>query len=823
MQTGSFNFLQGNPWFSVQNNTEFFSYREMDQVVKSAMRAIHFAVVTILLCCQCTWIHDRAVRSRDLTGPSLPDIVDADPRAMYHPGRIRPTAVQNVQQTKTGQLVARNEFVVRLNPAQSPARFLKDLERAKIQANIIGGVPTFHLVQIEIQGDVNQETTEAKLRTLPLVEDVFLHFIRTAQASPQDWHIRNYGLDSVWKEFSGAGVRIAVLDTGIDDSLSSFKGRIVEPYSVLTTSARFEDGQIKKKGDVLRVVDHGTRVASVAAGSGDEKGILPGVAPRAEIMPIQVMGFHVIDESIYTNDLTILEGLARAMALRSHIINLSVGTDYAQILRDVHDPAARETILTAIKKESRSTQSLYNQAFARAREMNIWIVAAAGNAGDSAELEPIASHPLVISVGALDSDDRRASFSNYGTAVTTYAPGVGVPTYIPGGMLSASSGTSFSAPYVAGVLALLRSSSPNLTFDQARASVVRSNIIARTTILPEDNSTPVFDPVGLLSHGARTDQRGRFRTFATRFGDLFIATNDAPGVKLGKILDYYNRIEVHSELDPESRAAGPLVATNFGVIRERVRRGAKYGEMSVVAEAPLLEDQLTFLRENISTSDFIAIVCSRKMDRKCIPYLLQRLDRKQWNANTLVALWTFKEPGTHEKIEAYLTLIQSNQEWVDDECFAIRGLVETTSEPDAKDQKLIDQSILRYRAFEGKFGESGLVDYRADDLAFALIKAGRSEGLFLCIDTIEKIENRLETLANWGVAVSSTIPAGFGNTPEELGYRLRSLQNMLNESTTFPEKYNHQRPVEERMKVRDKFRDYAKKAEFSRARFRLAQ
>ncbi|HNN59555.1 MAG TPA: hypothetical protein PKK45_12140, partial [Leptospiraceae bacterium] len=61
------------------------------------------------------------------------------------------------------------------------------------------------------------------------------------------------------------------------------------------------------------------------------------------------------------------------------------------------------------------------------------------------------------------------------------------------------------------------------------------------------------------------------------------------------------------------------------------------------------------------------------------------------------------------------------------------------------------------------------------------------------------------------------------NTPEELGYRLRSLQNMLNESTTFPEKYNHQRPVEERMKVREKFRDYAKSAEFSLGRFRLAQ
>ncbi|MEM3618548.1 MAG: S8 family peptidase [Candidatus Bathyarchaeia archaeon] len=219
----------------------------------------------------------------------------------------------------------------------------------------------------------------------------------------------------------GSGVIVAVLDTGVDTEHPDLKDNLVEGYNF-----------VDKNNDVTDSDGHGTMVAGIiAAVANNSKGIA-GVAPEAKIMPLKVLtseGGNWVDL-----DLAILYAANHG----AKIITMSLGGKYSLL------GAATEAAIKYV----------YQQGCV--------LIAAAGNDNSSEPFYP-AAYDEVIAVSAIDQSDTKASFSNYGSHIDLCAPGVNIISTALNGTYAYGSGTSFAAPFVAGVAALLLSKNPDQT------------------------------------------------------------------------------------------------------------------------------------------------------------------------------------------------------------------------------------------------------------------------------------------------------------------------------------------------------------------------
>ncbi|UQN08207.1 S8 family serine peptidase [Deinococcus sp. QL22] len=213
----------------------------------------------------------------------------------------------------------------------------------------------------------------------------------------------------------GAGVTVAVIDTGIDLKHSAFQGSLSDPSTwrdfYAADNVPQEEGTLGVGG-----FGHGTNVA----------GIILQVAPKAKIMPLRVLGPDGSGDVA-----TVASAIDWATAKGARIINLSLGSE----------------------DNSRVVQ----EAIARATARNVLIVSSAGNANVSSITYPAATATLGInslSVGSVNLSDIKSSFSNYASQLELVAPGENVFAPAPGELLAAWSGTSQAAPMVAGGLAL---------------------------------------------------------------------------------------------------------------------------------------------------------------------------------------------------------------------------------------------------------------------------------------------------------------------------------------------------------------------------------
>lgn len=289
---------------------------------------------------------------------------------------------------------------------------------------------------------------------------------------------RNLGLP-----VSGRGVTVAVLDTGLDGTHADLSGRVIQNVKLASTqsaSAGFTyPVSVENVPNTDQLYGHGTFVAGVIAGSGARSGgKFTGVAPGARLL-----GLSAGDLNLFF----VLEGfdylLTNGPALGVRVVNCSFS---AETVYDANDPVNIATKLLT--------------------EHGINIVFSAGNSGPGPHtLNPYAMAPWVISVGATDDGGRLASFSSRGdfgsplSHPTIVAPGVsvislrsatspsvegalGVESGADAQRLTAaelpyyttSSGTSFSAPQVAGAIALMLEANPFLTPSQVRDILQRS-------------------------------------------------------------------------------------------------------------------------------------------------------------------------------------------------------------------------------------------------------------------------------------------------------------------------------------------------------------
>ncbi|GAA2241982.1 hypothetical protein GCM10010430_24460 [Kitasatospora cystarginea] len=253
-------------------------------------------------------------------------------------------------------------------------------------------------------------------------------YVRDAQ-----WANQEFDLAKVWSVSRGDGVKVALIDSGVDGSHPDLTGQIVDSYDP------------SGKGLATHPTnDHGTNMASMIAGhghgSGNSEGVV-GLAPGVKLLSIY--------KGTATGNSAEAEDIRWAVDHGAKVINMSIGGS----------------------SEGAGT----DEAVAYAAAHDVLIVAAAGNSGIT-PVEYPAKVPGILAVGATDKNRTIWSQSNYGPEVLLSAPGVRVAGAgtCDGGQYCIGDGTSGATAYVTAAAALVRAKFPKLTAGQVANRLVKS-------------------------------------------------------------------------------------------------------------------------------------------------------------------------------------------------------------------------------------------------------------------------------------------------------------------------------------------------------------
>jgi subtilisin family serine protease len=293
----------------------------------------------------------------------------------------------------------------------------------------------------------------------------------------RQWGLTRIGAPQAWRLTRGGGVRIAVVDTGVDFRHPDLRRRLLAVRgSDLTRNTAYRcPYESSRGGRRVRVVGvddhgHGTHVAGVvAARAGNGIGVA-GVAPNATVLPVKVL-----KKNGSGTDLAVARGICFAVAHKARVINLSL----------VEDPL--EQLL--VEGTGRQTARAINHAFRKGRV----VVVAGGN-----ENFPLCGYRSVreqaLCVGAVDRNDLKATYSNFGDSTAVMAPGGtggGLQCRDDGDIWSTIwprsdddcshtgyqplAGTSMAAPHVAGAAALVvarfgKRATPSFVYARLRAT-----------------------------------------------------------------------------------------------------------------------------------------------------------------------------------------------------------------------------------------------------------------------------------------------------------------------------------------------------------------
>jgi thermitase len=244
------------------------------------------------------------------------------------------------------------------------------------------------------------------------------------------------------RENWGRGIKVAVIDSGIDASHPALKGAEVAEISLIK-------GEAPSPG-------HGTAVASIIVGNSENQ---KGIAPAASILSVRVLNKDGEGDSF-----TVARGIVEAVDRGADVINMSLGGD--------------------------ASSSVLEQAVQYAQSRGVSVVAAVGNEGQEGVAYP-ARYDGVVGVTSLDANGQSSGFANYGKGVDIGAPGVGVYTAWADEEIVSFSGTSTASAFVAGVLAAELSKNPG---------VPREKIVDLLYEYANESEKPGFDQY--TGHGA---------------------------------------------------------------------------------------------------------------------------------------------------------------------------------------------------------------------------------------------------------------------------------------------------------------------------------
>lgn len=281
--------------------------------------------------------------------------------------------------------------------------------------------------------------------------------VLSVQAVPNDpmysslWGMTKVEAPAAWDLATGAGIVVAVVDTGIDATHADLAANLWTNPGEISGNGIDDDANgfvddvrgwnfVSNTNSPNDGHSHGTHVSgTVAAVGGNGVGVV-GLARSAKIMVLKGLDD---DGSGYDSDLA--QCILYAADNGARVINMSWG--------------------------GQGDSPLIEEALEYAHGLGVVLVAAAGNSSvDASQFIP-AKYADVIAVSAFNSADAIAPFSNFGSKIDVAAPGVSILSTVPGGYYSSYNGTSMAAPHVTGLAALLLSQKPALTNEQVRQTL----------------------------------------------------------------------------------------------------------------------------------------------------------------------------------------------------------------------------------------------------------------------------------------------------------------------------------------------------------------
>ncbi len=248
--------------------------------------------------------------------------------------------------------------------------------------------------------------------------------------------------DKAWEIVTGAtGIKVAIIDNGVDYNHPDLTGAFVPGSPGYDFVSNDNDPRPDNPGHPEAF--HGTHVAGIVSAAIDNR---IGIAGWAQV---QLYAVKVLSDSGTGNTSALASGIRWAADNGCRVVNMSLGGS--------------------------SAPTPLVEACQYAASRNVLLVAAAGNEGSQQVNFPAGLNECVA-IGALARGSAVASFSNRGAQVELSAPGVDIPSTIPGGSFAFASGTSMAAPQVAGVAALLLALDPSLSAADVRGLLAASSV-----------------------------------------------------------------------------------------------------------------------------------------------------------------------------------------------------------------------------------------------------------------------------------------------------------------------------------------------------------
>ncbi|MGW2702676.1 type VII secretion-associated serine protease mycosin [Streptomyces sp. NPDC001340] len=260
----------------------------------------------------------------------------------------------------------------------------------------------------------------------------------------RQWHLDAMHAEEMWKTSTGRGVTVAVIDSGVDNSLADLKGQVLDG----------KDYSSQRGDEHTDLAGHGSGIAALIAATGARGPVNGsyGLAPGAKIIPIRMRyateAYGQVDNKAeFSRVLT--RAIRYAADSRAQIINMSLGSSNAPGTENVGTPELASAVKYALSKGK-------------------LLFASVGNSGDTSNLlEYPGATPGVVGVGAADENAKVAPFSERGPQVDLVAPGTDMVHACPGGSeICKSKGTSDATAIASASAALIWSKHPDWTNNQ---------------------------------------------------------------------------------------------------------------------------------------------------------------------------------------------------------------------------------------------------------------------------------------------------------------------------------------------------------------------